>query len=125
MVRQALTAAVLALGMLVVPVLPLTCGGSDHADDAASACCREMADRCNRSSMKDDCCRTAPGSDDGAPSATKAERTPRVDPLKAFAPVVILSGHVVPAVFTASGLHGPAVVVAVDVSPSPPSVLRV
>ena len=123
MMGQALTAAVLALGILVTPVLPLTCGGSDQAE--AKACCREMADRCNRSSMKDDCCRTAPGSDDGTPSATKAERTSRVDPLKASVPVAVLSNYVLSAPFNVTRLHAPAVSLASDVSPSPPSVLRV
>jgi hypothetical protein len=122
MVRQALTAAVLALGLLVVPVLPLTCGGSDQAE--AKACCREMADRCNRSSMKDDCCRTAPGSDDGTPSATKAERTPRVDPLKSFAPVFILTDNAFSDDFAVSSLHTAAAPLAPAISPSPPSVLR-
>lgn len=120
--RQALTAAVLVLGMLVVPVLPLTCGRSN---EATKACCREMADRCNRSSMKDDCCRTAPGSDDGTPSATKAERTPRIDVLKAFAPVAVLSGHVLPVVLDVSRLQATSVPLAPNVTPSPPSVLRV
>jgi len=72
MLRRALTAIWLVTGILANPVAPLVCGGADPAETAA--CCREKANECNRPGMADDCCRTIPGSDDGAPTVAKAQR---------------------------------------------------
>ena len=123
MLRRALTAIWLVTGILANPVAPLVCGGADPAETAA--CCREKANECNRPGMADDCCRTIPGSDDGAPTVAKAQHATHLDRAPVFGPAVLVTAIDSSVGFAARSIDTTARNLVVDTSPPPFSVLRV
>ncbi len=123
MLRRGLTAIWLVTGILALPVAPLVCGGADR--DEAAACCRQKANDCNRPGMTDDCCRTVPGSDDGAPTVAKAQRATHFDRAPVFGPAVLVTAANSSVGFAARSVHATARDLIVDTSPPPFSVLRV
>jgi len=122
MLRRGLTAIWLVTGILALPVAPLVCGGADR--DEAAACCRQKANECNRPGMADDCCRTVPGSDDGAPTVAKAQRATHLDRAPVFGPAVVATAADSWVGFIARTGHATGTLI-VDTSPPPFSVLRV
>lgn len=123
MLRRGLTAIWLVTAILALPVAPLVCGGADRAE--AAACCRQKANDCNRPGMADDCCRTTPGSDEGAPAVAKAQRATHLDRAPVFGPAVVVTAAGSSIDFSVRTGRATAASLAVDTSPPPFSVLRV
>jgi len=123
MLPRALTAIWLVTGTLANPVAPLVCGGADEAETAA--CCRQKANECNRAGMADDCCRTIPGSDDGAPTVARAQPATHLDRAPVFAPAVLATAIDSSVGFPGRSLDATVRNLIVDTSPPPFSVLRV